>query len=134
MSPAIVTGGGSGIGLAIARECAALGASVAIGGRDEERLESAAAQLRADGAEVFASPVNIRDDEAVEVERRNARLLDPRRDLGDLAFLDQDVADSIEPGDRIDDPSSPDEQRFHARLPPTGTAPPCAPRRRWPPG
>lgn len=62
----LVTGGGSGIGLAIARECASLGASVAIGGRDQDRLESAAAELRAEGAEVYAAPVNIRDAEAAD--------------------------------------------------------------------
>jgi citronellol/citronellal dehydrogenase len=59
-----VTGGGSGIGLAIAQECAALGARVAIGGRSETRLDDAAQALRADGAEVFAAPLDIRDPEA----------------------------------------------------------------------
>jgi citronellol/citronellal dehydrogenase len=38
---ALVTGGGSGIGLAIAREFSALGAKVAICGRDEAKLEAA---------------------------------------------------------------------------------------------
>jgi citronellol/citronellal dehydrogenase len=60
----LVTGGGSGIGLAIAHECAALGARVVIGGRKAERLEQAAEALRADGAEVLAVPVDIRDPEA----------------------------------------------------------------------
>lgn len=60
----IVTGGGSGIGLAIAQECAALGARVAIGARKAERLNDAAEGLRAAGAEVFAEPVDIRDPDA----------------------------------------------------------------------
>ena len=43
----IITGGGSGIGRAIAEECAALGASVAIGARKEDRLSETAAQIEA---------------------------------------------------------------------------------------
>ena len=34
----LITGGGSGLGLALAKRCAALGARVAICGRSEERL------------------------------------------------------------------------------------------------
>ena len=62
----VVTGGGSGIGLAIARECAALGARLALGARKIERLEKAAAELEALGAEVFFEPLDIRDQSAVE--------------------------------------------------------------------
>lgn len=62
----LVTGGGSGIGLEIARECAALGALIAVGGRNEDRLTGAAEELRADGAEVFAAPVDIRDPDAAD--------------------------------------------------------------------
>lgn len=61
----LVTGGGSGIGLSIAQECASLGASVAIGARKEPRLQQAAEALRAEGADVFAAAVDIRDPEAV---------------------------------------------------------------------
>lgn len=61
-----VTGGGSGIGLEITRECAALGAKVAIGARTLERLEAAAEPLRADGAEIYCAAVDIRDQEAVQ--------------------------------------------------------------------
>lgn len=62
----LVTGGGSGIGQTVARECAALGASVAIGGRSETRLTTAAERLRAEGAEVFAAPLDIRDPERAD--------------------------------------------------------------------
>jgi citronellol/citronellal dehydrogenase len=62
---AIVTGGGSGIGLAIARVLVELGCSVAIGGRKEEKLDSARAELGAIGANgkgrVLAATVDIRD-------------------------------------------------------------------------
>jgi 3-hydroxybutyrate dehydrogenase len=44
---AVVTGGGRGIGLAIARELAAQGASLVITGRNEERLAAAAEELGA---------------------------------------------------------------------------------------
>ena len=46
---ALVTGGGSGIGLAIARGLAWGGASVALGGRRHDVIEAAAADLRALG-------------------------------------------------------------------------------------
>jgi citronellol/citronellal dehydrogenase len=59
-----VTGGGTGIGLAIAHECAALGAGVAIGGRTQSTLDGAAAGLRSGGADVIAEAVDIRDPEA----------------------------------------------------------------------
>ena len=61
----IITGGGTGIGLAIARECARLGARVAIGARKADRLAAAAAQLAEEGAEVFHAPLDIRDREQV---------------------------------------------------------------------
>ena len=61
----VITGGGSGIGKHIAEECLALGARVAIGARKQERLEAAADELRAAG-DVFASPLDIRDRDAVD--------------------------------------------------------------------
>lgn len=63
----IVTGGGRGIGRAIAIQFARLGANVAILGRNEERLNAAADELRSLGGKVLAEQVNIRDPEKVEV-------------------------------------------------------------------
>lgn len=66
---AVVTGGGSGIGLVTARELAALGASVAICGRKVEKLDAAKAALAADGvpdSRVFGTTCDIRDAEQVE--------------------------------------------------------------------
>lgn len=51
---ALVTGGSSGIGEAIARRFAAAGAAVAVGGRDEERTAAVVASLRAEGATALA--------------------------------------------------------------------------------
>jgi NAD(P)-dependent dehydrogenase (short-subunit alcohol dehydrogenase family) len=56
-----VTGGGSGINLGIARAFARLGASVGICGRSQERLDGAAAELRALGAPVCAVAADVRD-------------------------------------------------------------------------
>ncbi len=64
---AIVTGGGSGIGLAIARTLGELGAKVAISGRKPEKLEAARADLDKRGINVFASPCDIRDIEQIAV-------------------------------------------------------------------
>jgi citronellol/citronellal dehydrogenase len=65
---AVVTGGGSGIGLATATELARLGAKVAICGRTAQKLEAGAAQIaQAAGAErVFAAPCDIREPAQVE--------------------------------------------------------------------
>ena len=62
----VITGGGSGIGKAIAVECAALGAKVAIGARKTERLESTAEELRSQGAEVFQGALDIRNEDTVK--------------------------------------------------------------------
>ncbi|MCC5868449.1 MAG: SDR family oxidoreductase [Gammaproteobacteria bacterium] len=52
---AVITGGGTGIGLAIARELASKGARITLMARDTERLERVAAQLA--GAHVIALDV-----------------------------------------------------------------------------
>jgi 2,4-dienoyl-CoA reductase [(3E)-enoyl-CoA-producing], peroxisomal len=62
---ALVTGGGTGIGLGIAECLAAAGATVAIASRKPEHLEPAAAQLRAHGARVSTVETNVREPEAV---------------------------------------------------------------------
>jgi len=61
---AVITGGGSGIGKAIARELVELGARVVIAARKEERLLEAAAEIGGD-AQVATTVCNIRDEEQV---------------------------------------------------------------------
>ncbi|HEX3769468.1 MAG TPA: SDR family oxidoreductase [Polyangiaceae bacterium] len=62
---AIVTGGGSGIGLAIARTLCELGAAVAIAGRSADKLEAARAGLASRGWTVHAATCDIRDVDQV---------------------------------------------------------------------
>src|SRR5579864_5696075 len=61
----IVTGGGSGIGRCAAHELAALGAHVAIVGRQAAKLEQVKAEIAADGGRVSSYVCDIRDDAAV---------------------------------------------------------------------
>ena len=44
---AVVTGGGTGIGLAVAKRLGALGARIVIGSRNSANLETGSAELRA---------------------------------------------------------------------------------------
>lgn len=63
----IVTGAGGGLGRAIAALFARLGASLAICGRNPEKLAAGAAFLRGFGGDVMASQLTIRDPEQVNV-------------------------------------------------------------------
>ena len=62
---ALITGGGTGIGLAVASELGRLGARIAICGRREEPLAEAAASLGELGIEVHHATADIRDADAV---------------------------------------------------------------------
>ncbi|MBI5499859.1 MAG: SDR family oxidoreductase [Deltaproteobacteria bacterium] len=71
---AIVTGGGTGIGLATAELLGRCGASLALAGRTMERLAAAAARLAAAGFEVFFAACDIR--EAAQTEEFTDRVLE----------------------------------------------------------
>jgi NAD(P)-dependent dehydrogenase (short-subunit alcohol dehydrogenase family) len=62
---AVITGAASGIGLAAARRFAGMGLKVALADLPGERLDRAAAELAATGAEVLAVPTDVADREAV---------------------------------------------------------------------
>ena len=63
---AIVTGGGKGIGAAIAGELAARGASITLLGRDTTALEHRVASLRATGARAQSFVCDVADETLVE--------------------------------------------------------------------
>ncbi len=62
----IVTGGGTGIGLAIAKRLGALGARIAIGSRNAGNLEKGSAELRHAGLDPLAVQVDVRNPEQVD--------------------------------------------------------------------
>jgi NAD(P)-dependent dehydrogenase (short-subunit alcohol dehydrogenase family) len=72
---ALVTGANKGIGYEIAAGLGALGWTVGVGARDDERREAAVQKLRADGVDVFGVPLDVTDDDSVAAA---ARLIEDR--------------------------------------------------------
>ncbi|CAM3634307.1 SDR family oxidoreductase [Deinococcus frigens] len=62
---ALITGGGGGLGLALARGLAQHGAAVVLNGRDIGKLDAAVQGLRDEGFEASAAPFNVTDEAAV---------------------------------------------------------------------
>jgi NAD(P)-dependent dehydrogenase (short-subunit alcohol dehydrogenase family) len=63
---AIVTGGGTGIGLAIARRLGEEGARIVIGSRSAENIERGSAELRHAGLDPLVVQVDVRNPEQVD--------------------------------------------------------------------
>src|ERR1700752_1007218 len=63
---AIITGGGTGIGLAIAKRFGALGATLVIGSRNARNLERGNAELRLAGYDSLAGQIDVRKTEQVD--------------------------------------------------------------------
>jgi len=84
---AVVTGGGTGLGLEIARTIARRGAAVAIASRAPEHLEAGRAALEAEGARTLTVPCDVRDPHAV---RRLVRVVEER--LGTVDILINNAA------------------------------------------
>jgi NAD(P)-dependent dehydrogenase (short-subunit alcohol dehydrogenase family) len=63
---ALITGGSSGIGLAIARALGQDGYGVTLSARRPEKLEEAARNLADDGVDVLAVPANVAKEEEIQ--------------------------------------------------------------------
>ena len=69
---AVITGGGSGINLAIAQRLAEHGASVALIGRTQEKLDTAAAGIEGTGGKAKGFSADVRDYDALAAAIRSA--------------------------------------------------------------
>ena len=87
---AIVTGAGTGIGAATARDLASAGARVVLTGRRPAPLEEQVAAITASGGEAWAAPVDVR--EFAQVEAVVARTLERHGRL-DIFVANAAVAD-----------------------------------------
>jgi len=74
---AVITGGGTGIGTAIARTLHASGARVTLMGRRRDPLEQLAATLGGSGADCAAITLDVTDEGSVEAAMAQARGLAP---------------------------------------------------------
>src|SRR5215471_13663897 len=63
---AVITGGGTGIGLAIAKRLGTLGARIAIASRNAEHLEAGSNVLREAGVDALAVQLDVRNPEQVD--------------------------------------------------------------------
>jgi len=70
----LVSFSGSTLNLGIAKNFAALGANIAICGRTQEKLDTAAVQLQALGATVCAISADVRDNAALETAFEKCRM------------------------------------------------------------
>jgi 3-oxoacyl-[acyl-carrier protein] reductase len=103
---ALVTGGGGGIGAAVARRLAAEGAAVVVVDRDAEAAESVAAAIEASGGRAVGIGADVTDGEAV------AKAVAVAAELGDAVHIAVSNAGIIRPGMLKDL----DEERFRAVL------------------
>lgn len=78
---ALITGANQGIGKGIARAFAAEGAHVAICARNSAKLENTVTELRAAGADVFATTLDVTDEAGVQAWVAAARARFGRVDI-----------------------------------------------------
>src|SRR4029078_11391250 len=79
---AVITGGGSGIGLRIAERFASHGAKVVLVGRKQEKLDAAASGIRAAGGIAETASLDVRDYAEVEKAMQHTR-----ETLGEIDIL-----------------------------------------------
>jgi NADP-dependent 3-hydroxy acid dehydrogenase YdfG len=95
---AVITGGGSGIGLAMAHIFAANGYSVVITGREAKRLQKAATTISDDKRQVAGIPCDVRDPASVE---RLFREVGKQQSKIDVLINNAGVAHSLVPVDQL---------------------------------
>ena len=88
--PAIIAGASSGIGAATATELAARGFPVALGARRLDKCEALAEQIRADGGEAIALPLDVTDADSVNQFVHRAT-----EALGDIEILVAGAGDTF---------------------------------------
>ncbi len=86
----IITGGATGIGFAVARELARLGARVVIASRKEEKLTAAAEQIRSETGRADAAHYHVLDVRNAEAVEEMAAKVDA--DFGRIDFLMNNAA------------------------------------------
>ncbi|MDB5690480.1 MAG: family NAD(P)-dependent oxidoreductase [Sphingomonas bacterium] len=74
---AVITGGASGIGLAVARRLAAAGMRLLLADIDAAELDRAASTLRSEGAEVQTVPTDVSDAAQIAALKRAADAIGP---------------------------------------------------------
>ena len=84
---AVITGGGTGIGLAIARRLGTLGARIVIASRQSENLEHGWHSLRESGIDALAVQLDVRKPEQVD-----EMVLRTVKHFGSLDILDNNAA------------------------------------------
>lgn len=105
----LVTGGGAGIGRAIAEAFGARGAAVVVAERDQQRAEETAAALQSQGVEALVSHTDVCDRPAVE-----ALVAEVERRFGGLDVLVNNVGDFLGVVKPFADCSDEDLERLYA--------------------
>jgi len=95
---AVITGGGSGIGLAIAQIFAASSYSVVITGRDARRLQAASGAISSDKKKVTCISCDVRDPVSVE---KLFREVSKHHSTIDVLINNAGVAHSLAPVDQL---------------------------------
>jgi len=78
---AFITGGGSGLGLAMARALGEAGARVILADIDQDRLQAARSEIEASGAEALALRLDVTDEASWADAKRQAAAFGPVRIL-----------------------------------------------------
>jgi short-subunit dehydrogenase len=98
----LITGASSGIGRALALIYARQGVSLALIGRDRDRLEETGAAARAQGADIRLGLLDVRDQEAMSEWIAAA---DGHRPF-DLVIANAGITTGLAPGDLAEEPSA----------------------------